>query len=66
MVTRVLGLEARAPEWVEAVATFVVALALAALSWRLIEQPLMRLKDRPPRLPLAFLRLTAQRAPEAG
>jgi peptidoglycan/LPS O-acetylase OafA/YrhL len=42
-----LGLPIRAPESLEALLNFAVALALAALSWRLIERPLARLKDRP-------------------
>ncbi len=37
----------RAPESVEALINFAAALALAAVSWRLIERPLSRLKDRP-------------------
>jgi peptidoglycan/LPS O-acetylase OafA/YrhL len=44
-------------EPVEIVFSFFVALGVAALSWKLIEQPLLRLKDRPPRLGLVFARL---------
>jgi peptidoglycan/LPS O-acetylase OafA/YrhL len=38
-------------EGVEALVSFLIALGLAALSWKLIEAPLLRFKDRPPRLP---------------
>lgn len=37
-------------EGVEALFSFLVALGLAALSWKLIEAPLLRFKDRPPRI----------------
>jgi len=48
---RRLGLDWTPPELLEAAVVFVIALALAGVSWVLIERPLLRLKDRPPRLP---------------
>jgi peptidoglycan/LPS O-acetylase OafA/YrhL len=39
----------RAPEWLEAGLSFGLGLGLAMLSWKLVEQPLLKLKDRPPR-----------------
>ena len=51
------------PEAAEAAMVFVLALALATASWRLVEQPLLRLKDSPPRL--AWLRRGAA-SPLAG
>jgi peptidoglycan/LPS O-acetylase OafA/YrhL len=59
------GLGWRVPETVEALAAFVLGLGLAALSWRLIEQPLLRLKDRPPQLPGFGVLLARTRAPAA-
>jgi peptidoglycan/LPS O-acetylase OafA/YrhL len=44
------GLNWRVPEPVETLFSFVLALGLAALSWKLIERPLLRFKDRPPNL----------------
>jgi peptidoglycan/LPS O-acetylase OafA/YrhL len=56
---RIVGLLAAQAGWdihpvegVEAAFSFVLALGLAALSWKLIEAPLLRFKDRPPRLRL--------------
>jgi peptidoglycan/LPS O-acetylase OafA/YrhL len=49
-IARRLGLGWTAPEWVEALVIFAIALAMAALSWRFVERPLLSLKDRPPRL----------------
>jgi peptidoglycan/LPS O-acetylase OafA/YrhL len=46
------GWDIRPVEGVEALFSFAVALALAALSWKLIEAPLLKFKDRPPRLRL--------------
>ncbi len=34
--------------WGEAAGSFLFSLGMAALSWALIEKPLLRLKDRPP------------------
>jgi peptidoglycan/LPS O-acetylase OafA/YrhL len=45
-----LGLHWRPPLAVETAFSFLLALGLAALSWKLIERPLMRLKDRRPHL----------------
>jgi peptidoglycan/LPS O-acetylase OafA/YrhL len=42
------GWDLRPPEGVEALVAFAIALGLAALSWTLIEAPLLRFKDRPP------------------
>ena len=44
------GLGWRPSEPVEAVVAFVLGLALAIASWRLVERPLQAFKDRPPRL----------------
>ena len=44
------GLAWKVPLPVETTFSFVVALGVAALSWKLIERPLLRLKDRPPNL----------------
>lgn len=46
-----MGFDWRAPELLEAAAAFGLGLGLAALSWSLMEKPILRLKDRPPRLP---------------
>jgi peptidoglycan/LPS O-acetylase OafA/YrhL len=50
-VARRLGLSWTAPELLEALVILVIAVAMAGLSWRLIERPLLSLKDRPPKLP---------------
>jgi peptidoglycan/LPS O-acetylase OafA/YrhL len=50
-LARRLGLDWQPPELLEAAVIFLIALAMAGLSWVLIERPLLRLKDRPPRLP---------------
>jgi peptidoglycan/LPS O-acetylase OafA/YrhL len=52
-LARRLGLAWQAPELLEAAVIFLIALAMAALSWVMIERPLLRLKDRPPRLAAA-------------
>lgn len=51
-LSAVAGLDWRLPEEAEALFSFGLALGLAALSWKLIEAPLLRFKDRPPRLRL--------------
>ena len=51
------GLHWRTTEGIEAFVALVLALGLAALSWRLIERPLLRLKDRPPNLGAILARL---------
>lgn len=53
------GLHWRTPEALEAAVAFGIALGLAALSWKLIEAPLLKLKDRPPRLSLARFKTPA-------
>jgi peptidoglycan/LPS O-acetylase OafA/YrhL len=65
------GLHWRVPVEVETVFSFVLALGIAALSWKFIERPLLRLKDRPPNLTTigAALRLRLkgmEPAPVAG
>ena len=54
-----LGITTEANYWVEFFAAFVVSLALATASWLLIEKPLMKLKDRPPRWTARFLQPSA-------
>jgi len=49
-LARRLGFDWAAPELLEAAVIFAIALAMATASWALIERPLLRLKDRPPRL----------------
>jgi len=54
LVTRLaqgLGFDWRAPWWLEAGVSFALALGVAALSWAVLEKPILRLKDRVPRLP---------------
>jgi peptidoglycan/LPS O-acetylase OafA/YrhL len=53
------GVHLNTNEGVEALFAFAVALGLAALSWKLIEAPLLRLKDRPPRPGAILARLKA-------
>lgn len=55
---RTLGLSWRTGEISEALFSFGLGFALAALSWRLIERPLLGFKDRPPnlRVPKALFR----------
>jgi peptidoglycan/LPS O-acetylase OafA/YrhL len=50
-LARRLGLAWEPPELVLSAVIFAITLAVAGLSWVLIERPLLRLKDRPPRLP---------------
>jgi peptidoglycan/LPS O-acetylase OafA/YrhL len=59
------GYDWRVHELVEAAVAFVLALALAALSWALIERRLLWLKDRVPRLP-SWSGLSAQQAQAEG
>ena len=58
-LARRLGFAWAAPELLEAAVIFLIAVAMAGLSWLLIERPLLRLKDRPPRLPRLGRRLEA-------
>ena len=43
------GFTLKPDQWVEVCFSFLVSLAMASLSWVLIEKPLLKLKDRPPR-----------------
>ena len=60
-----LGWDWRPGELVEAGFNFVLALALATASWRLIERPLLRLKDSPPDVGAWLDRLRPRRPAEA-